>query len=78
MPYLSKKRLYLTADGTVVEGDDPAAATLLVGEGCELDDATAEQYGLTATASKAKSAPPENKVLTAAPENKSKPAAAKE
>lgn len=65
--YTSEKRLYLTADGKVVQEGDPAAATLLVGEGGQLSDEDAERYGLT---EKAKPAQP-NKAK-AAPENKSK------
>jgi hypothetical protein len=70
MPYRSEKRLYLTADGRVVEEGDPDAASLLVNAGGELDDATAERYGLTKPAEGEKGkAAPANKAL-AAPENK--------
>lgn len=73
--FKSDRRLYLTRDDKVVEEGDPAAAFLLVGEGCELDDATAAQYGLTeakgkAPAAKAVDAAPENKAVSRAPANK--------
>lgn len=73
MAYTSDKRLYLDADGNVVE-DEATAATLLVGEGGELDDATAEKYGLTGKAAKAEAkavtAPAETKAVSKAPANK--------
>jgi hypothetical protein len=47
MAYTSDKRLYLTSDGQVVEEGDERAATLLVGEGGQLSDEQAAQYGLT-------------------------------
>ena len=46
MAFQSKKRLYLTADQQVVEEGDERAATLLVGEGGQLSDEQAAQYGL--------------------------------
>lgn len=46
MPFTSDRRLYLTADDEVVEDGDERAATLLVGAGGEVDDATAKRYGL--------------------------------
>lgn len=68
--YRADRRLYLTADKTrVVEHDDPAAAFLLVGAGCELDMATARRYGLVEA--KAISAPVETKAIQAA-QNKSR------
>jgi hypothetical protein len=68
MPYTSDRRLFTTADRSrVVEEDDPEAAFLLVGEGGELDDATAERYGLNKPA-KAKGSQ-SNKSRTA-PDNK--------
>ena len=72
MPYLSDRRLYLNADGTkVVEHDDPEAATLLVGEGGELDDAEAAKYGLGQKAeTKQVAAAPANKQVTGAPATK--------
>lgn len=74
MSYVSDRRLYLTADGRVVDEGDEAARTLLVGEGCELDDATAAQYGLSgkAPATKAVEVVPENKAVSKAPANKAK------
>jgi len=45
--WISDRRLYTTADGSrVVEEGDPDGALLLVGEGCELPEATARKYGL--------------------------------
>lgn len=46
--YVSPRRLCLTADGEIVDCADPRAATLLVGEGCELPWDVAERYGLVA------------------------------
>ena len=46
MAFQSKKRLYLSADGQVVEEGDERAATLLVGEGGQLSDEDAAKYGL--------------------------------
>jgi hypothetical protein len=55
--YISDRRLYLDADGNVVEAGDPAAATLLVGEGGNLPLARAEELGLVGEkAEKARSA----------------------
>jgi hypothetical protein len=45
--YVSDKRLLLTADGEVVEGDDPRGVKLLVAEGGSLPDADAEKHGLS-------------------------------
>jgi hypothetical protein len=71
MPFISDRRLYLDKDGNVVEHDDPTAATLLVGEGCELPDELAKQYGLVGKApAKAVDAAPENKAVSRAPSNK--------
>lgn len=44
--YVSDKRLCLTEDGKVVAGDDPKAATLLVGEGSVIPAEVAARYGL--------------------------------
>lgn len=46
--YQSPARICLTADGELVDCSDPRAATLLVGEGCELPWDVAERYGLVA------------------------------
>jgi len=47
--YTSPARLFLTADRSrVVAEDDPEAAWLLVGEGCELPAEEAARYGLVA------------------------------
>lgn len=46
--YTSDKRLYVTADGKVVEEGDPAAVSLLVGIGGQLSDEDARRYGLIA------------------------------
>ena len=56
MSYTSDKRLYLTREGEVVEEGDERAATLLVGEGGQLSDAQAAQYGLTGKQDAPKSA----------------------
>jgi hypothetical protein len=43
------RNLYLTADRShVVEENDTDQRSLLVGKGCELDRASAEQYGIEA------------------------------
>jgi len=70
----SDRRLYLDADGKVVQEDDPNAATLLVGPGGELPEERARALGLlsegpadepagppAATEANAVEAPPENK-----------------
>lgn len=45
--WVSERRLFLAADGvTVVEADDPRAAFLLVGAGCEMPLAEARRLGL--------------------------------
>ncbi len=65
--------LYITADKkTVVEEGDPRAAFLLVGNGGQLPDDEAAQYGLTGstTEEKAVSGGSENKLLTPATEDK--------
>ena len=69
---ISDKRLYLTADRSrVVDENSPDAAYLLVGAGCELNDAVARQYGLLDKfEAKAIEAPPENKAILFPPENK--------
>lgn len=57
--YVSKERLFLTADRErVVPDGDPEAAFLLVGEGCELDLETARRYGLANQPAPAKPAQP--------------------
>lgn len=69
MPYTSDRRIWLNADKTkVVEDGSADAAFLLVGEGGQLSDEEAEQYGLTKQPEKAKAeqpnkakAPAENK-----------------
>lgn len=79
MTYRSDKRLYLNNDRSkVVEEGDADAAFLLVGEGGEISDQEAKQYGLTGKAKaddkdadvKAISAPPENKARKADTESK--------
>lgn len=76
MAYISDRRLWLNRDkSAVVEDGDPAAAFLLVGEGCELDEDTAATYGLTGDtpprkSAKAVAAAPENKSVAKAPANK--------
>ena len=53
-----------------MEENDPDAAFLLVGAGCELNDALARQYGLLDVQAKAIKAAPENKAVLFPPENK--------
>ena len=51
--YTASERLYLTKDGKVLrehELDESTVATLLVGEGGQLDDARAKELGLTGKA----------------------------
>ena len=45
MEYISKKRLYLDAEGKVTE-DELKGVSLLVGEGGTLDEPEAKKYGL--------------------------------
>lgn len=45
--FISKERLYLDADGNVVDENDPNRATLLVGKGGTLSAEQAEKYGLS-------------------------------
>lgn len=70
MPFTSDRRLFLDADGNVVEEGDPRAATLLVGAGGQLSDEEARRYGLgqgadpdapTQAGSPKKAEPPANK-----------------
>lgn len=73
MPFTSDKRLYLDAEGNVVEEGNAAAVSLLVGEGGQLDDETAKKYGLTGKSkaeTKAVDAPAETKAVSKAPANK--------
>jgi hypothetical protein len=64
--YVSDRRLYLTADDRVVEEGDPAARTLLVAKGGEVDAETVKKYNL-----KHREAPAaENKLSSKAPQNK--------
>lgn len=73
--FTSDRRLYLTADDTVVEEGDTRAVSLLVGEGCQVDATTAKRYGLVKAEpepeAKAK-APAGNKAVSKAPANKGK------
>lgn len=48
--YRSPVRICLTSTGELVDCGDPAAATLLVGEGGEIPWDVAERYGLVADA----------------------------
>ena len=55
----------------MVDESSPDAAFLLVGVGCELNDAVARQYGLLdVPEAKAIETPPENKAILFPPENK--------
>lgn len=46
MAHKSDRRLYLDAEGNVVEANDPKKRTLLVGKGGELPMEDARRYGL--------------------------------
>jgi len=48
--YVSPERIYVTADGEVVDGANPRAVRLLVAKGCEIPAAEAAKYGLIAGA----------------------------
>ena len=78
--YVSDKRLYLTRAGAVVEEGDPAADSLLVGEGGTISHEDAERYGLLEApaaeppAKEARAAKPAPKLTAKAP---AKPAAQK-
>lgn len=67
MAYISDRRLYLNADKSrVVEEGDPDASFLLVGEGGQLPDDEALQWGLKSsgkTEDKAVAGPAEDKSL---------------
>ena len=73
--WVADRRLYLDKDGKVVEADDPARATLLVGVGGIVPAADAERYGLMGDApaveTRALDEPPATKAVTKAPANKS-------
>ena len=73
-PYIADRRIYLDRDGKVVEENDPAKHSLLVGEGGTLPEARARDLGLIDDHGKAKAEPSENKVRKAAPANKAKAA----
>jgi hypothetical protein len=74
MPFTSDRRLYLNADRSkVVEEGDPDSAYLLVGEGGEVSDEDAKQYGLKAPRkSEAKADDAEAKQVDSPPENKAR------
>jgi hypothetical protein len=65
MPHRSDRRLYLDANGQVVEADDPNRASLLVSEGGELPMEDARRYGLLNEAAE-KAAPQAEKGLQTA------------
>lgn len=68
--YKSDKRIYLDKDGKVT-ADEAKAYSLLVGEGVEIDDETAERYGLTKPKRKAeKPEDVDTKEIDHAPETK--------
>ncbi len=68
--WTSDRRIFVNADRSkVVDESDPEAASLLVGEGGQLDEATAERLGLL---TKAKAKAPETKAVDHPPENKSR------
>lgn len=67
--FVSDRRLYLDADGNVVEATDPTKTTLLVGVGGKLTEDQARQYGLLGDEDEKGKAPADNKAK-AAPSNK--------
>jgi len=74
MTWTADKRYYLSADGRVVEEDDPEAHTLLVGEGGAMPLADAERYGLVKpepdATSKQVAGPPNTKSMSGPPATK--------
>jgi len=70
MAYVADRRLYLDADGKVVEEGDPNKRYLLVPAGGMLPEARARELGLLDE--KAKAEPADNKQRKAAPTNKAK------
>jgi hypothetical protein len=74
MAHKSDRRLYLDAEGKVVEADNPSRAQLLVSKGGEIPMEDARRYGLVEEATE-RAAPQAEKGLTtaqAAPEPKKK------
>lgn len=57
MAHKSDRRLYLDAEGKVVEADDPSRAQLLVSKGGEIPMEDARRYGLVGDAQEAPTAP---------------------
>jgi hypothetical protein len=55
--YTADRRLYLNAEGKVVEADDPTRASLLVGQGGTLPLDQAQRLGLVDAEEKAAKAP---------------------
>jgi hypothetical protein len=70
MPWKADRRLYLSEDGKVAEEGDPAARTLLIGEGGEMPLADARKYGLVPDEPNAEPAPADEKAVATAPANK--------
>lgn len=59
MAHKSDRRLYLNAEGKVVDEGDPSRVTLLVGKGGEIPMEEARRYGLVGGAQEAPTAPPQ-------------------
>lgn len=70
--WTSDRRLYLDANGAVVEHDDNTKVELLVGEGGTIPMQRAKELGLVGAESKAKAAAPDNKAVDNAPATKAK------
>lgn len=70
--WTAPKRIYVNADRSkVVDESDPEAASLLVGEGGQLDEAEARRLGLLDKPdTKAQPQPPATKAVDHPPENK--------
>lgn len=68
--WTSDRRLYLDADGNVVEANDPAKRTLLVSAGGKLTEERARELGLVTDDAKGKA--PVNNKAKKAPVNKAK------
>lgn len=69
--WTSDRRLYLNADGAVVEADDPSRVSLLVAAGGTIPLADAERLGIITVTHEVKAAAPKVNKSKAAPTNKS-------
>lgn len=76
--WTADRRLYLDAEGNVVEADDPKRATLLVGKGGRLTKEQVEEHGIklpkaaAKAEDKAEEQPPETKHRSGPAETKGK------